>query len=118
MWNRRLRGCPCIWCRKLGYWILCGVLCGYFRGVVEVFWPWFQRLGVHGHAFIEMVNLALECEVVLFEDNLKECDHLIGGLYVIILKKLGSGDVDGFIYGNVDINVFDRHQRLRVYDWA
>jgi hypothetical protein len=43
----------------------------------------------------------------LIEDDFKERDNLIGGVYVINFQKLAFSDVKGFTYGDVDIQVFD-----------
>ena len=63
--------------------------------------------GPHGHALVGLVNLALEGEIILMEDDLKERDNLIGGLYVVVFQVLAFGDVNGFTYGNIDIKVLD-----------
>ena len=63
--------------------------------------------GPHGHALVGLVNLALEGEIILIEDDLKERDNLIGGLYVVVFQELAFGDVNGFSYGNIDIKVLD-----------
>ena len=63
--------------------------------------------GPHGHALVGLVKLALEGEIILLEDDLKERDNLIGGLYVVVFQELGFGDVNGFTYGNIDIMFLD-----------
>jgi len=43
----------------------------------------------------------------LIDDDFKERDNLIGGLYVITFQKLAFSDFNGFTYGAVNIQVFD-----------
>jgi hypothetical protein len=49
----------------------------------------------------------MEEEVILSKDNVQECPDLVGSLLVVVHYLLGSGEVEGFLYGDINIEIFD-----------
>jgi hypothetical protein len=49
----------------------------------------------------------LETEVILFEDGFEQIHDLVGRPLVVVPKELGSGEVSGFPYGDIDVQVLD-----------
>jgi hypothetical protein len=58
------------------------------------------------HPFLVGIS-ALKGKIILFQDNFKECNNLVGGLSVIVDQELGSGNVNSFSCRDIDIKVFD-----------